>query len=103
MPLGLGVLVSGSSYSGRVVRSVVPADTDPASFAILVECWRVMTILERAELTQRLCVDVERLARAGIVARYPSHSEIEVCYELARRRYGTALADAAYAGLVHRG
>ena len=72
-------------------------------FAILTERWRTMSIPERAELTQQLCLDVERLARAGIAARYPTYSEIEICHELARRRYGAVLAEAAYAGLVHRG
>jgi hypothetical protein len=86
-----------------VVHSAVPHDTDPAAFAILAERWRAMSIGERAELTQRLCLDVERLARAGILARYPAYSEIEICHELARRRYGTALAGAAYAGLLPRG
>jgi len=86
-----------------VVHSAVPADTDAAAFAILVGCWRAMTVQERAELTQRLCLDVEQVARAGIVARYPAYSEIEICRELARRRYGAALVDAAYAGLLPRG
>ena len=62
-----------------------------------------MSVSERAELTQQLCLDVEQLARAGIVARYPAYSEIEICHELARRRYGDALANAAYAGLLPRG
>jgi hypothetical protein len=84
-----------------MVRSAVPADTDPLAFSVLTGRWRSMTVGERAELTQQLCLDVERLARAGIVARYPNYSEIEICHELARRRYGRALADAAYAGLVH--
>jgi hypothetical protein len=86
-----------------VARSAAPVDTDPVAFAILTASWRAMSVQERADLTQRLCVDVERLARAGIVARYPSYSEIEICHELARRRYGNALADAAYSGLLsHR-
>jgi hypothetical protein len=85
------------------MHSAVPTDTDPAAFAILADVWRAMSIRERAELTQRLCIDVEQIARAGIVARYPAYSEIEICHELARRRYGTALADAAYAGLLPRG
>jgi hypothetical protein len=80
-----------------MVRSAIPADTDPTAFAVLVERWRSMSVAERAELTEQLCLDVEQLARAGIVARYPSYSEIEICHELARRRYGTVLADAAYA------
>jgi len=85
-----------------VIRSAAPADTDPAAFAALTESWRAMSIEERAALTQQLCIDVERLARAGIVARYPRYSEIEICHELARRRYGNALADAAFSGLVPR-
>ena len=59
-----------------------------------------MSISDRAELTERLCLDVEQMARAGIAARYPTYSEIEIRHELARRRYGIALADAAYAGLL---
>lgn len=86
-----------------MVRSAVPADTDPTAFAILTARWRAMSVCERAELTEQLCLDVERLARAGIVSRYPTYSEIEICHELARRRYGTTLADAAYAGLLPRG
>jgi hypothetical protein len=62
-----------------------------------------MSVRERAELTQQLWLDVEQFARAGIVARYPTFSEIEICRELARRRHGTALADAAYDGLLPRG
>lgn len=85
-----------------MARSAVPADTDAAAFAVLTSRWRAMGVGQRAELTQQLCVDVERLARAGIVARHPRYSEIEICHELARRRYGDALADAAYAELVRR-
>ena len=62
-----------------------------------------MSIGERAELVQSLCIDVELLARAGIRAHQPGYSEIEICHELARRRYGAALADAAYAGLLASG
>jgi hypothetical protein len=65
--------------------------------------WKAMSISERAELTQRLCLDVERIARAGIHARYPGYSEVEICHELTRRRYGAALADAAYSGLLPEG
>ena len=86
-----------------MARSAVPADTDRAAFAVLTARWSEMSVSERAELTQQLCLDVEQLARAGIVARYPAFSEIEICYELARRRYGAVLADAAYAGLLPRG
>jgi hypothetical protein len=80
----------------------IPDDTDPAIDALIIERWRSMSIGERVELTRQLCFDVDRIARAGIAAQHPSYSRFEVCYELARRRYGRALADAAYSGLVHR-
>jgi hypothetical protein len=83
-----------------VPHSAVPADTDPAAFALLNERWRAMTVGERAELTQQLCLDVESIARAGIAARFPAYSETQICRELARRRYGSSVADEAYAGLV---
>ena len=67
---------------------------------MLTARWSAMSIGERAELVQQLCLDVERLARAGINARHPTYSEVEICHELARRRYGPVLADAAYAGLL---
>ena len=59
-----------------------------------------MSVIERAELTDQLCRDVEELARLDIARRCPEYTEIKVCHELARRRYGPALGDAAYAGLV---
>jgi len=62
-----------------------------------------MSIRERAELTQQLCLDVERLARAGICSQHPTLTAIEVSHELARRRYGRVLADAAYADLLPDG
>lgn len=86
-----------------MVGSPIPADTDPTAFTVLTERWRAMSIGERAELTQQICLDVELIARAGIVACHPGYSEIEICHELARRRYGTALADAAYAGRLPGG
>jgi hypothetical protein len=86
-----------------VAHSAVPADTYPSALAILTTRWKAMSIGERAELIQQLCVDVEQLARAGIHARHPDYSETEICHELARRRFGAALADAAYAGLLPPG
>jgi len=95
--------VAVERYPGPVPSSALPADTDPRTNAVLVASWRGMTVLDRAELTQRLCLDVERLARADICARHPTFSTVEVSHELARRRYGRALADAAYVGLLPEG
>jgi hypothetical protein len=74
----------------------VAVDTDASVSALLTARWRTMTPAERAEVVEQACFDVERLARAGIAALHPDYSEREVCHELARRRYGSALADAAY-------
>lgn len=82
-----------------MTHCAVPADTDPRTDAILVERWRSMGVPERAALVERLCHDVEQLARAGITVLHPQFTEIEVLHELARRRYGSELADAAYASL----
>jgi hypothetical protein len=62
----------------------------------------MMSIAERAALTEQLCRDVEQLARAGIRWTHPSFSEIEVSYELTRRRYGDELADAAFTNVLGR-
>jgi hypothetical protein len=79
-----------------MAHASVPADTDPAAYAILIERWRSMSITERVELIIQLCFDVEQLARTNIVAQHPDFKEIEICHELARRRFGHELADAAY-------
>jgi len=81
-----------------MAHASVPADTDPRAFAILIERWRSMDLTERVGLIEQLCFDVERLARADIIVRHPTFTETEVCHELARRRYGDVLADAAYLG-----
>lgn len=103
-----GTAVSAASapigrYGGAMTQPLVPqvsADTDPGVHRMMVERWRAMTVADRAAVVERLCADVERLARAGIAARYPDYTELEICHELARRRYGSRLADAAYADLL---
>jgi hypothetical protein len=78
----------------------VPSDTDPEVFEILVARWRSMTVAERVVLVDRLCIDVARFAELGIRAERPEASATEVSYELARRRYGSDLADEAYRDLL---
>jgi hypothetical protein len=85
------------------VHSAIPADTSASAFGMLTARWSTMNNGERADLIQQLCLDVEQLARAGVLARYPDCSQMEICHDLARRRYGAALADAAYAGLLRHG
>jgi hypothetical protein len=79
-----------------VAHAPLPDDTDFATREMTVERWRAMTLAERFSLVEQLCADVELLARAGIVSTDPELDEREVLHELARRRYGRLLADAAY-------
>ncbi len=76
---------------------MIPADTSAAADAALFARLSAMTISERAELTMQLCRDVDRVARAGVLAQHPDATPTEVARELVRRRYGEALAAAAYA------
>jgi hypothetical protein len=91
---------SEDHYSEDVPGHAAPADTTEDAYAVLTQRWAAMTVAERALLTDQICIDVERLARAGILAQHPDYTEVEICHELARRRYGAALADAAYAGIL---
>lgn len=72
------------------------SDTDGAVGRLLVGRWREMTAEERVAQIDALCADVERLARVGIDRASPGLSPQAVRHELARRRYGRELADAAY-------
>lgn len=78
----------------------IPVDTDPEVFERLVERWKALTVADRVTLVNQINADVERLAVAGILADRPTLSDVEVRHELARRRYGDELADAAYRHLL---
>ena len=75
---------------------MIPADTSADADAVLFARLRAMSVGERADLTRQLCRDVERIARAGILAQHPDASSGEVAREVVRRRYGETLAAEAY-------
>ena len=54
-------------------------------------------------MVERLCTDVELVARSRIATTRPGLGEVELRRELARRRYGASLADAAFARLLQPG
>jgi hypothetical protein len=74
----------------------MPIDTELDVVRRQVAQWRSMTPLERAELADKLSADVAVIARAGIRFDMPGASPEAVRHELARRRYGRTVADAAY-------
>ncbi|MBS1836957.1 MAG: hypothetical protein JST64_04605 [Actinobacteria bacterium] len=75
--------------------SPVPTDTDPDVFRRQIAAWRAMTPIERFELADRLSAEVIALAVAGIRFEQPEATPAEIRFELARRRFGRALAEAA--------
>lgn len=71
-----------------------PEDTSSEAWTIMVQRWREMDPGAKALLANQLSIDVDRLARAGILATEPDADEARVRYLLMCRRYGRALADA---------
>lgn len=84
------------------MTGALPLDTPAAVFDLQIESWRGLSVAERVTLIEQMCADIELLARAGIRRANPDLSEPEILYELARRRFGSTLADAAYGGSAHR-
>ena len=106
IPLGVLRFVPRLSGVGAlrydsVVARWVREDTDPDVRRRQVAGWRAMSPGERALLADRMSVDVAEIAIAGIQLVMPDASAQEVCHELARRRYGRRLADAAYSMPTH--
>ncbi len=87
-------------YPGAMFPRSIPADTDPEAFEVLVGSWRAMTAADRVAAVDQLTADVELMARTGIRADNPDMSDVEVRHELARRRFGSQLADRAFAHLL---
>jgi hypothetical protein len=76
--------------------SQLPLDTSPEAAIRQLKEWRRMTPQERAALANQMSIDVTGFAVAGIRAQLPGASEERVRHELARRRFGRDLADAAF-------
>jgi len=79
-----------------MVMTATARDTPPEVFDVLVDQWRTMSPYERVSLADQLSADIATLATAGIRARNPGIGSTELAHELARRRYGSTLADAAF-------
>ncbi len=55
-----------------------------------------MTETEKLLAFRDLCASVDSLARVGILLDHPAATETEVLRHLARRRFGSELAEAAF-------
>lgn len=90
-PEGLSAAVG----SVREVAGRIPSDTSDEARDHLVGRLRAMTPAQRALLADQLSLDVATIALAGIRAANPEMTEGDALRELARRRYGSVVADAA--------
>ncbi len=79
-----------------MAHTSIPADTDPEAYDVLVACWRSMSIADRVALIDQMNTDVEMMAVTGIKLTQPDLDGHELRHALASRRFGRALADAAY-------
>ena len=75
-------------------------DTSPEVFDVLLHRWRTMSPHQRAFLADQLSIGVATLATAGILAENVGIDEADLAHELARRRYGSTVADAAYCRVI---
>lgn len=71
-------------------------DTTDEIRALVVQRLRAMSTAERFQRCVEMTAAVEQLTIAGIRAAHPDIDDVDIPRELARRRYGDALADAAY-------
>lgn len=84
--------VSGRRYD----PSVQANDTTPAARSQQIALWRSMTETEKLLAVRDLCASVDSLARVGILLDHPTATETEVLRQLAARRFGSELAEAAF-------
>lgn len=61
-----------------------------------VALWRSMSETDKLLAFRDLCAAADSLARAGILRDHPTATETEVLRQLAARRFGSELAEAAF-------
>lgn len=74
----------------------VADDTTDEIRALVIQRLRGMSLGERFQRCIEMTAAVEQLTIAGIRAAHPGIGDDDLARELVRRRYGTALAEAAY-------
>lgn len=75
-----------------MVHTALPRDTTIEAYDRMIEVWAAMSIVEKAELFEAMCLDVDELARLGIAAREGDISSQREKFLMMERRYGTELA-----------
>lgn len=100
-PARSGSIAPVGNLSG-VTTTGAAVDTTDEIRALVVRRLRAMSPAERFQRCIEMTDAVEQLTIAGIRAAHPGIADEDIPRELARRRYGDALADAAYGHAVPR-
>lgn len=75
-----------------MVHSALPVDTSKEAYDVMVDCWAAMSALEKAELIEAMCLEVDELARLGIAAMEGEVSPERERFLIMERRYGKGFA-----------
>jgi hypothetical protein len=75
-----------------MVHSALPSDTSKEAYNLMVERWAAMSGVEKAELIEAMCLEVDELARLGIAAMEGEVSPERERFLIMERRYGKGLA-----------
>jgi hypothetical protein len=82
-------------------RTPLSQDTSPDIDEAQVQCWREMSVVEKAQLITGLCEAADAFSLAGIRHRYPSASPRECFLRLAILKLGRGLALRVYPEISH--
>lgn len=92
-----GVAVAASAVGSRRYDPDVPVDdTSAAARSQQIAVWRSMSETDKLLAFRDLCASVDNLARVGILLDHPTATETDVLRQLATRRFGADLAEAAF-------
>jgi hypothetical protein len=75
-----------------MLHTAYSSDTSKEAFARMTDRWAVMSTVEKAELFDAMCLEVDEIARLGIAATEGKLTPERENYLMMERRYGTALA-----------
>jgi hypothetical protein len=77
-----------------MVHTALPRDTSIEVYNRMIDVWAAMSTVDKAELFESMCLEVDELARLGIAATEGAISPERENFLMMERRYGRKLATA---------
>jgi head-tail adaptor len=75
-----------------MVHTALPRDTTIEVYDRMIQIWAAISTVEKAELFEAMCLEVDELARLGIAAREGDISPEREKFLMMELRYGTQFA-----------